>query len=80
MAKKARPRKRRVTFAQAKTVLARAGVPQKEFGRFTADGKSVVINQRVLDALSKSSMKKRKTVRFVALNAPFKRRSPIAPV
>ena len=77
MAKKARPRKKRVTFSQARKVLASAGVPQEEFGQFTEDGK-LVINQRVLDALSKSK-KKRRVVRFVALNAPFKRRSPIAP-
>jgi hypothetical protein len=77
MAKKARPRKKRVTFSQARKVLASAGVPQKEFGQFTADGK-LVINQRALDTLSKSK-KKRRVVRFVALNAPFKRRSPIAP-
>ena len=81
MAKKARPRKKRVTFSQARKVLASAGVPQEEFGQFTADGK-LVINQRVLDALSKSKKKvgeKASKVRFVALNAPFKRRSPIAP-
>jgi hypothetical protein len=77
MAKKARPRKKRVTFSQAKKVLASAGVPQKEFGQFTAGG-ALVINQRMLDTLSKSK-KKRRGVRFVALNAPFKRRSPIAP-
>jgi hypothetical protein len=78
MAKRARARKRRVTFAQAKKVLASAGVPQQEFGQFTPQGK-VMIDQLELERLQKRLGKKRRFVRFVALNAPFKRRSPIAP-
>jgi hypothetical protein len=78
MAKRARPRRRRVTFNQALKVLASAGVPKTEFGQFNAAGKAV-IDQQVLDALEKKLGRKRRTVRFVALNAPFKRRSPIAP-
>jgi hypothetical protein len=79
MAKKARPRKRRVTFAQAKTVLARAGVPTAEFGGHNTDG-TIKIDHKTLEALQKRLPKnRRKHVRFVALNAPFKRRSPVLP-
>jgi hypothetical protein len=77
MAKKARTRKRKVTYRTAVRALDDAGVPNEEIGRFSADGKNLVLNQRVLDSLRKG--KKRKVVRFRALNAPFKRQSGIAP-
>lgn len=78
MAKKARGRKR-ATFKQAMKSLADAGIPKKEFGRPSAGG-SIKIDHKALEALQKSLPKKRRShVRFVALNAPFKRRSPTAP-
>jgi ribosomal protein L25 (general stress protein Ctc) len=78
MAKKARSRKR-ATFGQAKKALASAGVPAAEFGRHNRDG-SIRIDHKKLEALQKRLGRTRqKHVRFVALNAPFKRRSPVSP-
>ena len=66
-------------FGQAMKALEGTGVPKQEFGRFTKDG-TVNIDQRELEALRKKLGKAAwSKVRFVALNAPFKRRSPIAP-
>jgi hypothetical protein len=70
---------RKGTFSEAVKALGDAGVPNKEFGQFNADG-TVTINQEVLEDLrtkfGKDTLRK---VRFVALNAPFKRRSQIPP-
>lgn len=72
--------KRRGTFRQAMKALGTAGVPTKEFGQFNNDG-TISIDQKALEALKKKLGKATsKKVRFVALNAPFKRRSPAAPV
>jgi hypothetical protein len=71
--------KKRATFGHAKKVLASAGVPVAEFGRHNADG-TIKIDHKKLAALQKRLGRTRgKHVRFVALNAPFKRRSPTAP-
>jgi hypothetical protein len=79
MAKKARSRKRRATFGQAKKALATAGVPAAEFGRHNRDG-TIKIDHKKLEALQKRLGRTRqKHVRFVALNAPFKRRLPVSP-
>jgi hypothetical protein len=78
MAKRASSKGKRVTFNQAMKVLASAGVPRKEFGRYNADG-NAVIDQGTLEAWQKKLGKKKTAVRFVALNAPFKRRSQIPP-
>jgi hypothetical protein len=76
MAKKS---KKPVSFKRAMKVLEGEGVPKVEFGRHTKSG-SVTIDHKALEALRKSLPGKRKSrVRFVALNAPFKRRSPISP-
>ena len=76
MAKKS---KKPVTFRRAMKALEGTGVPKVEFGRHTKGG-SVTIDHKALEALRKSLHSKRRSrVRFVALNAPFKRRSPVAP-
>jgi hypothetical protein len=58
--------------------LGGAGVPAKEFGHFNSDG-TLSINPKALEGLKKKVGKASRKVRFVALNAPFKRRSPVAP-
>jgi hypothetical protein len=78
MAKRARPKKKRVTFAAAVKVLQGMGVEHQEYGRVRADG-SHSIDPAQIEKLKKKLGKRRASIRFVALNAPFKRRSPIAP-
>jgi hypothetical protein len=63
----------------AMKALRGAGVPAKEFGQFNRDG-TLSIDQKALETLKKKLGRgTSRKVRFVALNAPFKRRSPIAP-
>ncbi|XIA64640.1 hypothetical protein ACFIOY_38540 [Bradyrhizobium sp. TZ2] len=74
-AKKARTGK----FGQAMQALKGVGVPQQEFGRLNNDG-NAEIDLDSLEALKKKLGKAAvRKVRFVALNAPFKRRSAIPP-
>ena len=76
MAKKA---KKRATFGQAKKALASVGVPVAEFGKHDKAG-MIRIDHKKLEALQKRLGRTRgRHVRFVALNAPFKRRSPVSP-
>jgi hypothetical protein len=69
---------KRVTFTAARKALTRAGVPNKTFGQFDEAGTPQVDRDK-LEAFKKKMGKRASGVRFVALNAPFKRRSPIAP-
>ena len=79
MAKRARARRRRVSFGAAVKALRTAGVPHQEFGRVNPDG-SHKTRPEQLDRLKKRLGKSRRGhIRFVALNAPFKRRSPVSP-
>ena len=65
------------TFAEAMKALEGVGVPNQKFGQLNEDG-TVEIDLNKLEALKKKLGKAAWTkVRFVALNAPFKRRSPI---
>jgi hypothetical protein len=68
-----------VTYAAAKKALDNMGVFNFEFGKLNSDG-TVKIGPDELESvkakLNKGTWSK---VRFVALNAPFKRRSPISP-
>jgi hypothetical protein len=67
------------TFRQAIKALGDAGVPKKEFGQFNSDG-TISIDQKALEGLRKKlGRSTSRKVRFVALNAPFKRRSPTSP-
>ncbi len=70
---------KRGNFGQAIKALEGVGVPTQEFGKLNRDG-TVEIDPNKLERLKKQlgrgSLGK---VRFVALNAPFKRRSPISP-
>jgi hypothetical protein len=73
------PKPSKGNFRQAMKALGTAKVPTKEFGKFNSDG-SISINQKALEDLKKKLGKSTsKKVRFVALNAPFKRRSPTTP-
>jgi len=68
------------SFGRAMKALEDAGVPAREFGQFKDDG-APAINFSQLEGLKKKLGRGAlKRVRFVALNAPFKRRSPIPPV
>jgi len=59
--------------------LGSARVPKTEIGQFNNDG-TITIDQKALEALKKKlGRATTKKVRFVALNAPFKRRSAILP-
>jgi hypothetical protein len=72
-------KRQRGTSRDAMKALGGAGVPSKEFGRFNSDG-TLSIDQKALEGLKKKLGKAAsRKVRFVALNAPFKRRSPTAP-
>jgi hypothetical protein len=83
MAKRASSKKkgakgRRGTFAQAMRALEGAGVPKQQVGRVSTTGTANIdLNQ--IEALKKKLGSGWRKVRFVALNAPFKRRSPITP-
>jgi hypothetical protein len=88
MAKRASSRKKKAkarsakagTFSQAMTALRGANVPRTEFGRFNEDG-TPDINQEALEKVkSKLGETAWRKVRFVALNAPFKRQSPTSRV
>jgi hypothetical protein len=66
-------------FGRAMQALKGVGVPQQEFGRLNKDG-TAEIDLDSLEALKKKLGKAAVgKVRFVALNAPFKRRSAIPP-
>jgi hypothetical protein len=66
------------TYRKAKAALKGAGVPQKEFGKYNRDG-TLKIDQKALEQLRTGGTVTVGRVKFVALNAPFKRRSPIPP-
>jgi hypothetical protein len=71
-------RKKRVSFGAAVKALRGVGVDHQEFGRVRADGTHSV-DPAQIEKLKKKLGNRRASIRFVALNAPFKRRSPIAP-
>jgi nickel-dependent lactate racemase len=79
MAKRPRSRKKRVKFGEAVKALRNAGVPHQEFGRVQADGTHKVDPTQIAKLKKKLGKARSRNVRFVALNAPFKRRSPIPP-
>ena len=66
-------------YSEALKALEAAGVPKAEMGKVNNDG-TITIDSKALEGLKKKVGKAAATkVRFVALNAPFKRRSPISP-
>lgn len=73
-------RARKVSFGAAVKALRSAGVPHQEFGRVNADGTHKTQPAQLEKLKKKLGSKGRGHIRFVALNAPFKRRSPVAPV
>jgi hypothetical protein len=67
---------KRGNYGQAIKVLEALDVPTKQFGHLNRDG-SVQIDPNQIEQLKRKLGKRAgKNVRFVALNAPFKRRSP----
>jgi hypothetical protein len=78
MAKRASS-KSKGTFQQGMKALGSARVPKTEIGQFNNKG-TITINHKALEGLKKKLRTATgKKVRFVALNAPFKRRSPALP-
>jgi len=83
MAKRASSKKKgakggRGAFAKAMRALEGAGVPKQQVGRVSTTG-TVNIDLNQIEELKKKLGADWGKVRFVALNAPFKRRSPITP-
>jgi hypothetical protein len=69
--------KKGASFGTAMKALKGVGVPNQEFGRLSKAG-TAEIDSEALEALKKKlGPATWRRVRFVALNAPFKRRSPI---
>jgi hypothetical protein len=66
-------------FGQAVQALDDAGVPQQEFGSLNRDGVPEIDFQTLEKFKKKLGSARFAKVRFVALNAPFKRRSAIPP-
>jgi hypothetical protein len=67
------------TYREAHKALGSARVPKTEIGKFNNDG-TITLDHKALAGLKKKLGKATsKRVRFVALNAPFKRRSPTLP-
>jgi hypothetical protein len=70
---------KRASFSGAMRALAGAGVPRHHVGHLNEDGTHHIDPDKV-EALKKKLGKEQwGKVRFVALNAPFKRRSPVPP-
>jgi hypothetical protein len=82
MAKSPSSKKKRTkvgTFTDAMKALQGVGVPRERVGQVSAGG-TVEIDRDKLEKLKeKLGPAAWSKVRFVALNAPFKRRSPIRP-
>jgi hypothetical protein len=66
------------TFGQAMKALEGVNVPKQQFGKLNRDG-TAEIDPRKLEELKKKLGRAASGVRFVALNAPFKRRAQIPP-
>ena len=77
MAKGSSSRKRKDKFAAAMEALGGVEVYKQEFGQLNKDG-TAKIDPKKLEELKKTLGEENwSKVRFVALNAPFKRRSQI---
>jgi hypothetical protein len=78
-AKKRRAKAKRATYGDATKALQGVRAPKQEFGRFRPDG-TLNLDFKKLEVLKrKLGAAAWRRVRFVALNAPFKRRPPISP-
>jgi hypothetical protein len=77
MAKGSSSRKRKDKFAEAMEALEGVGVPKQEFGQLNKDGTAKIDPEKLEELKKKLGAEAWRKVRFVALNAPFKRRSPI---
>jgi hypothetical protein len=77
MAKGSSSRKRKDKFTEAMEALEGVGVPKQEFGQLNKDGTDNIDLEKLEELKEKLGAEAWRKVRFVALNAPFKRRSPI---
>ena len=77
MAKGSSSRRRRTKFDQAMEALEGVGVPKQEFGQLNKDGTAQIDPKKLEELKKQLGAEAWRKVRFVALNAPFKRRSPI---
>lgn len=78
MAKNPGPSKKRTKFEKAIEAAAGVGVPAEEFGKVNKDGSFKIDIEQLEDLKKKLGAAEWSKVRFVALNAPFKRRSAIS--
>jgi hypothetical protein len=79
-AKKAKAKKARAgKYQDAVRALEAAGVPQQEFGNLNRYGIPEIDFQNLEKFKRKLGSTRLAKVRFVAVNAPFKRRSAIPP-
>jgi hypothetical protein len=78
MAKRSRAKKKRATFGEAMRALQRAKVDTQQFGKMRGDGSHSLDSKNIEKMKAKVGKAAWSRVRFVALNAPFKRRSPDA--
>ena len=79
-ARKAKAKKARAgKYRQAVQALEAAGVPQQEFGKLNRDGTAEIDFESLERFKKKLGRALFAKVRFVARNAPFKRRSVILP-
>jgi hypothetical protein len=70
---------KRGTFNEAMKALEGVEVPTEQIGQLGKDGIATMDLHGVEQLKKKLGQKAWSKVRFVALNAPFKRRSPVSP-
>lgn len=66
-------------FGDAMKALEDVDVPKKKFGQVNDDGSVSLDPEKLEELKDKVGTERWSNVRFVALNAPFKRRSPTPP-
>ena len=76
---KSKAKKARGKFGQAMQALKGVNVPQQTFGGLNKDGTAKIDLDKLEDFKKKLGRAAFRKVQFVALNAPFKRRSAIPP-
>jgi hypothetical protein len=75
--KKAPASRKSGQFNTAMQAVGDAGVPSHEIGRLNKDGSHTIDSERVEELKKKLGKETWSRVRFVAMNAPFKRRAQI---
>jgi nickel-dependent lactate racemase len=73
------PKRKATSFREAMRALERVGAVKQHIGGLTSDGTHTIDHDKLEKLKKKVGEAAFSRVRFVALNAPFKRRSPITP-